>query len=137
LRPGTPQFDLLRGESVTGWGVYRMSVYGYGGINYMGNGANLDAWYGGGSRVRSDNLEGDLRFSPILKVNLRAFISVHHFLRKQDWTRKLQFMVEVSDLTDSSQRIRDRTGRTPNRYQRDYLNSVGRTVKVSLRKVLR
>jgi hypothetical protein len=137
LRQNTPAFDLLRGESVTGWGVSRFSAYGYGGINYLGNGANFDFWYGGRSRVRSDNPEGDLRFDGIFKFNLRAFISVHHFLRKQDWTRKLQLMVEVTDLTDSSQRIRDRSGRTPNRYQRDYLNPVGRTVRVSLRKAIR
>jgi hypothetical protein len=37
---------------------------------------------------------------------------------------------------DSHQHVRDRNGRVPNRFQQDYLDPIGRTVKLTLRKTL-
>ena len=79
--------------------------------------------------------ESTLHFSPVFKINASAFISVHHFLRKQDWTRKLQLKLEVSNLTDSRPKVRDGTGDIPFRLQPDSLDPVGRTVKISFRKL--
>jgi hypothetical protein len=132
---GTPELDLLRGDTVTGGGNWRASAYAYGGINYLGNGMTFDAWYGGGNRVRSDNPASDLRFSPIFRLNMAGYISVHHFLSHEEWTRHLQLRIDVSNVTDSHQRVRDGTGRVPNRFQPDYLEPIGRTVKVTLRKL--
>ncbi|TFI57326.1 TonB-dependent receptor [Sphingomonas parva] len=135
LRPGTPELDLLGGDTVLGWAPPAVTSYFYGGINYLGNGMNFDGWFGGGSRVRSDDPEADLRFSPIFKLNVTAFVSVHHFLPREDWTRHLQLRLEVNNLTDAHQRVRDRNGTIPNRMQEDYLDPVGRTVTVSVRKL--
>ena len=104
-------------------------------IGFLGNGVGIDGWYQDGSRVRSDNPASDLSFSPIFKLNMHAFISVHHFLRKQEWTRHTQLRVEVNNATDARQRVRDGYGRVPNRFQPDYLDPIGRTVKLTLRKL--
>jgi iron complex outermembrane receptor protein len=136
LRPGTPELDLLRGDTVLGGGVPRISGYAYVGINYRGNGLSFDGWYGGRNRVRSDNPAGDLFFSPILRLNMSAYVSVDHFLKEQEWTRKMQVRVEVGNLTNAHQRVRDRNGEVPSRFQPDFQDPVGRTVKLSVRKLL-
>jgi len=135
LRPGTPVLDLLDGETVTGGGTPRVQGYFYGGVNYLGNGFNFDGWYGGANRVRNDNPESELRFSSIFKLNLAAFISIHHFLREQEWTKHTQVRVEVSNVTDSRTKVRDANGNTPNRLQGAYLDPVGRTVSLTIRKL--
>ena len=136
LRPGTPALDLLRGDTVKGWGMPRLTSYFYGGIGYLGNGLSIGGWYQGASRVRSDNPASDLFFSGIFKLNLGAYISVHHFLPKQGWTRHVQLKVDVENVTDAHQHVHDGNGRTPNRFQPDYLDPIGRTVKLTLRKLL-
>jgi iron complex outermembrane receptor protein len=135
LRPGAPELDLLGGDTITGGGTARAFGYAYGGLNYLGNGMTFDAWYGGGNRVRSADPAADLRFSPVFRLNMGAYVSVHHFLKHQPWTSKLQLKVEASNLTDNHQRVRDGNGRVPNRFQPDYLEPIGRTVRVSLRKL--
>jgi hypothetical protein len=136
LRPGTPVLDLLGGDTVKGWGMPRVTSYFYSGINYLGNGANIDGWYQGGARVLGGSPASDLSFSGIFKLNVGAYISVHHFLRKQEWTQHLQLKLDVENMTDAHQDVRDRNGRVPNRFQPDYLDPIGRTVKLTLRKTL-
>lgn len=135
LRAGGPEFDLLRGDTVTGGGNPRAFGYAYAGVYYQGFGVNFDGWYGGGSRVRSADPAGDLRFSPILKLNLGGYLPVHRLLPHTDWTKKLQFRVDINNLTDARPRVRDGNGNVPNRFQRDYLDPIGRTVTISLRKL--
>lgn len=135
LRPGTPEFDLLNGDTVTGGGSPGAFGYAYGGINYLGNGASFDGWYGGGNRVQGANPASDLRFSPVLRLNMAAYVSLHHFLKHEAWTSHLQLRVEASNLTDAHQRVRDGNGKVPNRMQRDLIEPLGRTVTLSLRKL--
>jgi hypothetical protein len=134
LRPGSLILDVLHGDTVTGGGNPHAYGYAYGGFNYLGNGANFDFWVGGGNRVRSPNPASDLRFSPIFKLNMNAYISVHHFLKHAAWTSHTQLRLEVSNVTNAHQRVRDGNGNTPNRLQRDYLDPIGRTISLSLRK---
>jgi hypothetical protein len=136
LRPGTPALDLLRGDTVKGWGMPRVTSYFYGGIGYRGNGLSIGGWYQGSSRVRSDNPASDLYFSGIFKLNLGAYISVHHFLPKLDWASHVQLKLDVENVGDAHQHVHDGNGRTPNRFQPDYLDPLGRTVKLTLRKLL-
>jgi hypothetical protein len=135
LRPGAPELDLLRGDTVIGGGTGRIVGYLYGGINYLGNGMTFDGWAEGSNRVRSPSRAADLRFSSIFKLNIGAFISLHHFLRHEDWTRRTQLRLDVSNVTDAHRRVRDADGQVPNRFQPDYLDPIGRTVKLSLRKL--
>jgi hypothetical protein len=134
LRPGTPELDILHGDTVTGGGNARAFGYAYGGINYLGNGLTFDAWYGGASRVRSAIPAADLRFSPIFRLNVGGSLSIHHFLRHEAWTRHLQLKLDIGNVGDARQRVRDGNGRVPNRFQPDLLDPIGRTVTLTLRK---
>jgi hypothetical protein len=134
LRPTTPELDILNGDTVTGAGTARAFGYAYGGINYLGNGLTFDAWYGGASRVRSANPAADLHFSPIFRLNVGGSLSIHHFLPHEDWTRHLQLKLDVNNVGDAHQHVRDGNGRVPNRFQPDLLDPIGRTVSLTLRK---
>lgn len=135
LRPGTAELDLLNGDTVGGGGMARAYGYAYGGINYGGNGMSFDGWYAAANRVRGATPAADLRFSPIFRLNMSAFINLHYFLKTRQWTRKVQVKVSVSNITDGHQQVRDGNGRVPNRFQPDYLDPAGRTVSLTLRKL--
>jgi outer membrane receptor protein involved in Fe transport len=135
LRPGTPALDILAGDTITGGAVPHAFGYFYGGLNHFGNGVSFGGWYGGASRVRGADPAADLRFTAIFRMDLGGYLSLHHFLPHEQWTRHLQLRLDVSNLTDARQRVRDGNGAVPNRYQPDYLDPVGRTVSVGLRKL--
>ena len=44
--------------------------------------------------------------------------------------------VSVDNLFDSRQRVHDAAGNTPVSYQPDYLDPLGRTIRVGIRKLL-
>ena len=48
----------------------------------------------------------------------------------------LQVKVEIENVTDAHVSVHDRNGRVPNRFQRDLIDPIGRTVKLTLRKLL-
>ncbi len=135
LRPGTPVLDILAGDTVQGWGKPRVTSYFYGGIGYLGNGASIDGWYQGSGRVRSGIAASDLHFSGIFKLNMSVYVSVHHFVPELPWTSHTQLKLSVENITDAHQDVRDRNGRVPNRFQPDFLDPIGRTVKLTLRKL--
>lgn len=135
LRPGTPELDLLRGDTIRGWGVPRAYGYAYGGIYHLGHGAKFSAWYQAANRLRSPNPGADLRFSSIFKLDIGVYVGLGSLLKGEDWARKLRLSLDVTNLTDARQQVRDGNGTLPNRFQPDYLEPLGRTVTLSLRKL--
>lgn len=135
LRPGTPIFDLLNGDTVTGSDLPRVTSYFYGGIGYLGNGAGLSGWYQSGGHVRSDYPASELAMTPQFKLNLEGHISLHHFLPKDAWTSHTQVKLAVENVTGVQPHVVDGNGRVPNRFQPDFLDSIGRTVTLTLRKL--
>jgi hypothetical protein len=135
LRPGTPELDLLAGDTVRGWGVPRIYGYAYGGIYHRGDGLKFSAWYQAPNRVRSADPAADLHFSSIFKLEAGAYVGLGRLLKREKWARRLRLSLDVSNLTDAHQRVRDGNGVTPNRFQPDYLDPIGRTVTVTLRKL--
>lgn len=135
LRPGGTTLNLLAGDTLSSGITSRLSGYGYGGINYMGNGATFDFYCTGKAGVRSTLPASTLAFAPLCKLNLSGSLSLHHVLPNENWARHLGLKLEVTNVTDAHQRVRDADGTVPYRYQRDILDPLGRIVTVSLRKV--
>jgi len=134
LRPGTPELDLLGGDTVTGGGSPRVSGYFYGGVNYLDLGATFDGWYGGANRVRSADPAANLHFAPILLLNIGAYFSVHRLVH-QNWARKLRLQIDVKNVLDAQPSAHNGYGKIPNRLQPDYLEPIGRTATLTLRKL--
>ncbi|UUL81414.1 TonB-dependent receptor [Sphingomonas qomolangmaensis] len=136
VRSGAPALDLIRGDTVTGGGTQRIYGYVYGGLNYRGSGLTFDGWLQGASRVRSSGPAADLHFRPLAKLNAAVFVGLEELLKADAWARKMQVRIDIANLTDARQRVRDENGRTPNRLQPDVLDPVGRVVTLTLRKLL-
>lgn len=136
LRRGTPELDLLAGDTIRGWGVSRVQGYAYGSIYHQGHGLKFSGWYQGGNRVRNADPAGDLRFSPIFKLEVGAYANLGGLLPGETWAHDLRLSVDIANITDARQRVRDGNGVTPNRFQADYLDPIGRTATLTVRKLL-
>jgi hypothetical protein len=135
LRPGAQPLDLLAGDTLSGGTTPRVAGYGYGGLSYLGNSGNFDFYCTGGADLRGAVAASTLAFAPLCRINLSGSLSIHHILPRRDWTRHLGLKLEIANLTDAHQRVRDATGAVPYRYQPDLLDPVGRTLTLSLRKL--
>jgi iron complex outermembrane recepter protein len=131
----TPELDVLHGDTITGGNTAQVYGYVYGGVNHRGNGLTMDAWYGGRGRIRSNEAAADLVYKPIFKVNVGAYVVLDNFIKQDAWARKLQVKLELTNLTNAIQRVRDRSGDVPNRLQPAFLDAQGRSVKLTVRKL--
>jgi hypothetical protein len=138
-RAGLPVIDLLSGGAVGyGGGGNRHIAQLDAGVFHRGVGAQLGAGYRSASRINAGASgtasPNDLRFVPRTLVNLRVFANLGPLLPTQAWAKGVRLSVEGENLFDSKQRVIDRTGTTPARYQAFLLDPLGRTLSVALRK---
>ncbi len=80
----------------------------------------------------------DLRFSPLATFDLRLFANLGERLdlvTKYPWLRGSQVRLEVDNLFDTKQRVRDAAGLLPSNYQPDLIDPRGRTISISFRKL--
>jgi outer membrane receptor protein involved in Fe transport len=137
LRPGVPVVDLLHGGAIAGnGGRPRHELQWELGTHRHGLGARLIGNWRSGTVVR----EGDaaverLRFSPLMQLDLRLFADVGG-LTTAPWARGFRLSLGISNLLNDRQEVRDASGATPLSYQPAYLDPLGRTVSIGLRKLL-
>ena len=134
LRPGLPQLDLLKGDTVDGSPHSRLQIWAWGGLGFEGDGFNLDASYEGPARIDGGLPQTDLHFSSKFILNG----TVHTWLGQRihrPWAKKLSVSVQVQNIFDTRRHVEDATGATPNRYQPALLDPLGRTLKLTLRKL--
>jgi hypothetical protein len=68
-------------------------------------------------------------------LKIGAYLPVKTLLPNEAWADKLQLRLDVENVMDSRQRVRDRNGVTPFRYQTDLVDPIGRTATITLRKL--
>jgi hypothetical protein len=144
IRDGVPVLDLLDGSAVGGRGGQpRHEVEAQAGLFKNGFGARLTANWQSGTFVRgrpdlSGASSGDLFFSDHATVNFRLFADLG---ARRNWVREVPFLrgtrvtLAIDNLFDSRLVVRDSTGATPLSYQGDYLDPLGRSVRITLRKL--
>jgi len=140
VRPGTAPLDLLNGDAITATGGQpRHQLELQLGYSNNGLGARLSGDWQSGTAVAGapGSPGGDLHFSPLATANLRLFADLGRLgsLGTHAWARGARVTLSLTNVTDARERVRDATGATPLRYQPDYLDPLGRTVKISLRKL--
>ncbi|UAK26188.1 TonB-dependent receptor [Sphingomonas nostoxanthinifaciens] len=140
IRRGVPLLDLLNGSAVgSGGGQSAHNVQLQLGYANNGIGARISGSYQTGTFVRAGagSTTGDLNFSGLAKANLRLFADLAQmpaFVGKP-WARGTRITLELNNITDSRQHVRDANGDTPVRYQPAYLDPLGRTIRLSVRKL--
>lgn len=144
IREGVPVLDLLNG-SATGsrGGQPRHELEVQAGIFRNGLGARLTGNWQSGTTVRGrpdlgGGSTGDLFFSDFSTVNLRVFADVgaqRSLVRAVPFFRGARVTLAVDNLFDSRLDVRDSTGTIPLGYQGDLLDPLGRSLRISLRKL--
>lgn len=138
IRPGVPVLDLLGGSAIgNSGGQPRHQVDLQANASKNGLGLSLNARWQSATTVRGSSA-GDLKFDDLTTVNLRLFadLGAQPWARqKYPWLRGSRVSLSVDNLFDQRQQVRTATGETPVTFQPDYLDPLGRQVRLSFRKL--
>ncbi|WP_145998316.1 TonB-dependent receptor [Caulobacter flavus] len=139
---GAAPLDLLEGDALgNSGGTPRNEVEAQLGFTKQGMGARLTANWKEGTQVTGGTTgtsTGTLRFSDLTTVNLRLFANLgarRELVAKYPVLRGTRVTFGVTNLFDQKQTVRDATGEIPTNYAQDYLDPLGRSVRLSVRKV--
>ena len=141
VQQGGPAFDLLNGDAIGGSGGQpRHELEGQAGYSNNGIGARLSTNWQSATRVNGGTAANPqtLRFSGLATANLRLFADLGQrldLIKKHPWLRGTRVAFSIENVFDSRQHVTDGSGTTPVAYQPDYLNPLGRTVRISVRKL--
>lgn len=141
VRPGLSAIDFLRGDAATGGvggGRPRHTIAAQAGYFNEGFGARFSASYRTVTRV-TGGASASLEFAPLATFDLRLFYSPGENIGrslKHPWLRGTSIRLEVSNIFDSKQRVRDQFGAVPLSYHADLIDPIGRSVGITIRKLL-
>lgn len=136
FRPGSPMLNLADGDTYDATATRRrIGVYSWSGLSYKSMGVNIDEQWISGIHIRGGSPQSDLHFAPLLKLDVDFYASLESWLPKKPWARKTNLFLTINNPLDQRQRVHDGTGVTPNRYQPDYIDPLGRMVKLTVRKL--
>ncbi|HEX2763280.1 MAG TPA: TonB-dependent receptor [Allosphingosinicella sp.] len=144
IRPGVPELDFLAGSAAgSRGGRPRHELEFQSGLFKDGLGARLTAnWQSatlvrGGTTTGAGTTSSDLFFSSFASVNLRLFADLGQqpAARKHPFLRGLRVSLAIDNLLDSRQQVRDGFGAVPLSYQPGYVDPLGRSVRLSIRKL--
>jgi hypothetical protein len=138
IRPGVPVLDLLDGSALSqGGGSPKHQIDVQAGISRNGLGARLNARWEQGTEVDGGSTSETLRFSDLTTVDLRLFadLGLQPMARNNPWMRGARVSLNIDNIFDEVRTVRDETGIVPLSYQPDLVDPLGRTVRVSFRKL--
>jgi hypothetical protein len=143
IRPGVPELDFLDGSAAgSRGGRPRHELELQAGLFKNGLGARLTAnWqsatFVNGGPIAAGGSGDDLFFDDFATVNLRLFadLGLQSFARGNRFLRGTRVSLSIDNLFDARQQVRDRLGATPLSYQPGYLDPLGRSVRLSVRKL--
>ncbi len=143
IRPGVPELDFLEGSAGSSRGGRpRHELELQSGLFKNGLGARLTANWQSSTFVRGGAVTGggtgeDLFFDDFATVNLRLFadLGLQKFARERPFLRGMRVSLSVDNLFNARQQVRDGTGTVPLSYQPGYLDPLGRSVRLSVRKL--
>ena len=143
IRPGVPELDLLNGSAIDGrGGRARHQVEFNAGYNRSGIGVRLNGTWQSGTRVLADPggapSAGDLSFGSLFTANLRVFADLgaqRSLVRQVPFLRGSRVTLAVDNVFNQRLDVRDASGAVPLGYQPALLDPIGRSVRVSFRKL--
>lgn len=138
---GGPVLDLLNGDAVgNSGGASRHQLEGRAGYNNNGLGVRLSVNYQSGTHVNGGTPGNPetLDFGSLTTANVRLWADLGQRLdlvKKAPWLRGARISLSVDNLFNQRQRVTDQTGAVPIGFQPAYLDALGRTVRLSVRKL--
>lgn len=139
IADGLPVLDLLDGAATSSrGGSPRHEVQAMGGVFRNGIGTFVMANWRDGTRI--DGGTGpDLDFSDQLTVNLNVFMDLSQrtsWVERFPWLAGSRIQLGIQNLFDSRPEVTADGAETPLNYQPDFLDPEGRSVRLTLRKIL-
>ncbi len=140
LRAGLAPLDLLNGAAIgSRGGQPRHELELSGGAFRNGFGIRFNGVWQSATMVTSpDGLPArTLRFGPIGTLNLRLFASPGQrpkLLARAPWVKGFRIILAIDNLFDTRQHVTDGNGAVPQRYQPGYLDPLGRTIRIGVRR---
>lgn len=138
---GGPVLDLLNGDAIgSSGGQARHELEGQAGYVNNGLGARLSVNFESATRVDGGTAGAPetLNFGSLATANLRLFADLGgriDWVRAHPWLRGARVTVQLDNVFNTRRRVTDETGTVPVGYQPGYLDPIGRTVRVSVRKL--
>lgn len=139
IAPGLPKLDLLDGAALgSGGGSPRHQVQLQTNYSKSGLGVAVEANWQSATRIDGGATGDDLEFSDFATVNLRLFADPgrQRWARDYPWLRGARATLSIDNIFDSRQEVRTGDGAIPITYQPDLLDPVGRTVRLTVRKLI-
>ena len=133
--------NLLEGDAIgSAGGQPRHELQGQAGYVNNGLGARLSVNFQSATRVAGGTPAAPqtLDFGSLATANLRLFADLGgrlDWVKAHPWMRGTRVTVQVDNLFNTRQRVTDQTGQVPIGFQPDYLDPLGRSVRVVLRKL--
>ncbi len=137
---GGPLLDLLNGDAIgQSGGQSRHQIEAQAGYTNNGIGIRFSADYQTGTSVNggTPGAPARLDFGGLATANFRVFANLGQRLdlvRKHPWLRGARLLLAVDNIFNGRQRVTDENGETPIGFQPAYLDPLGRTVRLSIRK---
>ena len=139
IAPGLPTLDLLDGAALgSGGGSPRHEVELQANYSKSGLGVAMDANWQSATRIDGGATGDDLEFSDFATVDLRLFADpgMQRWARQYTWLRGARATLSIENIFDSRQQVRTADGAVPVTYQPDLMDPVGRTVRLTIRKLI-
>ncbi|HJV42322.1 TonB-dependent receptor [Caulobacter sp.] len=143
IRKGLPVLDQLDGSAISARaGQPRHEVQIQGGYFKDGLGMRFNGAWKASTWVNGGATGGQtLYFSDLATVGVNFFANFNVPARKKAVDRfpilkGAQLSLNFENIFDAKQSVHDQNGATPQAYQRDYLDPLGRTVRIGFRKLL-
>ncbi|WP_277981572.1 TonB-dependent receptor [Sphingomonas phyllosphaerae] len=136
-----PVLNLLDGDAIgSAGGQPRHELEGQAGYTNNGLGARISVNYQSATRVNGGTAAAPetLDFGSIATANLRLFADLGgriDWVRAHPWMRGARVSLQLDNLFNTRQRVTDQAGEVPIGFQPGYLDPIGRTVRLSLRKL--
>ena len=137
---GGPVLDLLGGAAQSRLGgqpEHQVSFRFRGGYN--GIGMRLEADWQSSTTVTNVGNGGVLQFSDLATVDVAGFANFDQrksLVQAHPWLKGTRLHIGVDNLFGERLDVRDPSGGVPLSYQPDYIDPLGRTVEIGLRKML-
>jgi hypothetical protein len=144
IRDGVPVLDLLNGSAVGSRGgqpeheLELQAGYFRNGFGLRLNGTYQSDTFVRGVPVANGGTSSDLRFSDLATFNLRLFADLgaqRSLVRRAPFFRASRVSLSVDNLFDARPQVRDLSGETPLGFQPGLLDPLGRSVRISFRKL--
>lgn len=139
LRSGLPAIDLLNGGTIGGTGGKpKHEVELQAGAYKNGFGVRLDGKWQSGTTTLGSTSAGSLYFSSLATLDLSVFVTLGDMphWQNRNWAKNFRIMLSLDNISNNRIHAHNGLGITPAGYQPAFMDPMGRTIGLSLRKTL-